>query len=55
MLRNWRRDFFDTQKDLMNNLLGSITALGLYGAARLPANLGGWFWARDPLRETASA
>jgi|GEM_PF-1277210 len=31
-------DFFDTQKDLLNNMLGTITALGLYGATRSPAN-----------------
>ncbi len=32
-------DFFDTQKDLMNNLLGTIAALGLYGMTWSPANL----------------
>jgi uncharacterized membrane protein YjdF len=41
-------DYFDTQKDLMNNMLGAITALGLYGFRWSPAYLGGWFWAREP-------
>jgi len=55
MLKIGDGDFFDTQKDLMNNLLGAITALGFYGAAWSPANFGGWFWARDPLQETTAA
>jgi uncharacterized membrane protein YjdF len=55
MLKIGDGDFFDTQKDLMNNLLGAITALGLYGVAWSPANFGGWFWARDPMKETAGA
>jgi uncharacterized membrane protein YjdF len=40
MLKVGDGDTFDTQKDLLNNLLGAITALGLYGMARTPANLG---------------
>lgn len=39
MLKLHDGDVFDTQKDLLNNLLGAITALGLYGMARTPANL----------------
>lgn len=39
MLKVGDGDTFDTQKDLLNNLLGAITALGLYGMARTPANL----------------
>jgi len=55
MLKIGDGDFFDTQKDLMNNLLGSITALGLYGFSWSPAYFGGWFWVRDPLQEPAAA
>jgi uncharacterized membrane protein YjdF len=51
MLKLGDADYFDTQKDLMNNLLGAITAVGLYGASWSPANLAGWFWARDPVRQ----
>jgi uncharacterized membrane protein YjdF len=54
MLKIGDGDFFDTQKDLMNNLLGAMTALGFYGASWSPANFGGWFWARDPLRDAAA-
>jgi uncharacterized membrane protein YjdF len=43
MLKLGDGDFFDTQKDLMNNLLGTITALGIYGASRSPAHLSGQF------------
>ncbi len=43
-------DYFDTQKDIMNALLGCLTALGLYGATWSPAHLGGWVWHRDPAR-----
>lgn len=32
-------DYFDTQKDLLNNMLGAITALGFYGSTWSPANL----------------
>jgi uncharacterized membrane protein YjdF len=39
MLKMGDGDPFDTQKDLLNNMLGTITALGLYGAAWSPANL----------------
>lgn len=39
-------DLFDTQKDLLNNLLGTITALGLYGASFSPACLRCDFWKR---------
>jgi uncharacterized membrane protein YjdF len=53
MLKIGDGDFFDTQKDLMNNLLGAITALGFYGVTWSPAHLRGWFWARDPLQESA--
>ena len=53
MLKIGDGDFFDTQKDLMNNMLGAITALGFYGVTWSPAHLRGWFWARDPLQENA--
>jgi uncharacterized membrane protein YjdF len=39
MLKSNDADFFDTQKDLLNNMLGTITALGFYGATWSPANL----------------
>ena len=55
MLKIGDGDFFDTQKDLMNNLLGAITALGLYGVCWSPAHLRGWVWARNPLQEPALA
>ena len=50
MLKLHDGDLFDTQKDLLNNLLGAITALGIYGMAWSPAHLLGWFWERDPLQ-----
>jgi len=36
-------DQFDTQKDILNALLGTCTALGLYGMKVSPAFLGGHF------------
>jgi uncharacterized membrane protein YjdF len=54
MLKLGDGDVFDTQKDLLNNLLGAITALGFYGMTWSPAHRG-WFWSRDPLQETARA
>jgi uncharacterized membrane protein YjdF len=39
MLKIGDGDFFDTQKDIMNAMLGSFTALGLYGMTWSPANL----------------
>lgn len=43
-------DLFDTQKDLLNNLLGTITALGFYGASFSPACLKCGFWRRVEAR-----
>jgi uncharacterized membrane protein YjdF len=37
-------DLFDTQKDLLNAVLGSLTALGLYGATLSPAFLSGSYF-----------
>ena len=55
MLKLGDGDVFDTQKDLLNNLLGAITALGLYGVSWSPAHLAGWFWARNPVEDVAGA
>jgi uncharacterized membrane protein YjdF len=55
MLKIGDGDFFDTQKDLLNNMLGAITALGFYGTSWSPANFGGWFWARNPLGDRTAA
>ena len=55
MLKLGDGDVFDTQKDLLNNMLGALTALGLYGFAWTPAHLGGWTWKRDPLQDRVPA
>jgi uncharacterized membrane protein YjdF len=41
MLKMNDGDFFDTQKDLMNNMLGTITSLGFYAMTWCPAHLSG--------------
>jgi uncharacterized membrane protein YjdF len=43
MLKLGDGDVFDTHKDLLNNLLGTVTALGFYGATWSPAFLTGRF------------
>ncbi len=59
MLKLGDGDLFDTQKDLLNNLLGALTALGAYGSTWSPANLSRQFresfrpLALDPIDETA--
>jgi uncharacterized membrane protein YjdF len=51
-------DVFDTQKDILNALLGTLTALGLYGMKVSPAFLGGKYtlntqYFSEPARPTA--
>jgi uncharacterized membrane protein YjdF len=53
MLKMNDGDLFDTQKDLMNNLLGTITALGVYALSWCPAHLSG-AWRCEVERRTTS-
>jgi uncharacterized membrane protein YjdF len=47
MLKLGDGDLFDTQKDIMNALLGTITALGLYGMKFSPPFLGAGYTVKN--------